>query len=89
MLTSPEFKELLKLFAEHDVRYLIIGGYAVAKYSEPRFTKDLDILISIDSVNAKKVYEALKEFGAPLENLSPDDFLVGHLSCFIMERKVK
>jgi predicted nucleotidyltransferase len=74
MLTSPEFKELLKLFEEHDVSYLIIGGYAVAKYSEPRFTKDIDILISIDSVNAKKVYEALKEFGAPLENLSPDDF---------------
>ena len=74
MLTSPEFKELLKLFAEHDVRYLIVGGYAVAKYSEPRFTKDLGILVSIDSVNAKEVYEALREFGAPLENLSPDDF---------------
>lgn len=74
MLTSPEFKELLKLFAEHDVRYLIVGGYAVAKYSEPRFTKDLGIFISIDSVNAKEVYEALKEFGAPLVNLSPDDF---------------
>ncbi len=74
MLTSPEFKELLKLFAEHDVRYLIVGGYAVAKYSEPRFTKDLDILVSIDSVNAKEVYEALREFGAPLENLSPGDF---------------
>ena len=74
MLTSPEFKELLKLFAERDVRYLIVGGYAVAKYSEPRFTKDLDILISIDSVNAKEVYEALRAFGAPLENLSPGDF---------------
>jgi len=37
MLTSPEFKELLKVFEKHKVRYLIVGGYAVMKYSEPRF----------------------------------------------------
>ncbi len=74
MLTSSEFKELLSLFGKHKVRYLIIGGYAVMKYSEPRFTNDLDILISADPDNAQAVYAALKEFGAPLTNLSPDDF---------------
>ena len=74
MLTSPDFKELLKLFEKHKIRYLIVGGYAVMKYSEPRFTKDLDVFIATDHDNAKSVYLALKEFGAPLENLSPDDF---------------
>ncbi len=74
MLTSPDFKELLKLFEKHKIRYLIVGGYAVMKYSEPRFTKDLDVFIATDHDNAKNVYVALKEFGAPLENLSPDDF---------------
>ncbi len=74
MLTSPDFKELLKLFAKYNVRYLVVGGYAVAKYSEPRFTKDLDILVPVDQSNAKEVFEALKEFGAPLENLTPADF---------------
>jgi hypothetical protein len=74
MLTSPDFRELLKLFEKHKIRYLIVGGYAVMKYSEPRFTKDLDVFIATDQDNAKSVYLALKEFGAPLENLTPDDF---------------
>lgn len=43
MLTSPDFKELLSLFKKHDVHYLIVGGYAVMRYTEPRFTKDLDL----------------------------------------------
>jgi hypothetical protein len=44
------------------------------KYSEPRFTKDLDVLIATDQDNANAVYLALKEFGAPLENLTSEDF---------------
>jgi hypothetical protein len=44
------------------------------KYSEPRFTKDLDVFVATDQENAKSVYSALKEFGAPLKNLSSDDF---------------
>jgi hypothetical protein len=74
MLTSPDFKELLNLFKKHNVRYLIIGGYAVMRYSEPRFTKDLDLLVAVDEENARAVYNSLKEFGAPLQNLSPEDF---------------
>jgi hypothetical protein len=74
MLTSSDFKDLLNLFEKHKVRYLIVGGYAVMKYSEPRFTKDLDLLIAVDHENAKSVYTALIEFGAPLENLTPEDF---------------
>ena len=74
MLTSPDFKELLKIFEKHKIRYLIVGGYAVMKYSEPRFTKDLDVFIATDQKNAESVYLALKEFGAPLENLTSDDF---------------
>jgi len=74
MLTSPDFRELLKLFEKHKICYLVVGGYAVMKYSEPRFTKNLDVLIATDQDNANNVYAALKEFGAPLENLTPDDF---------------
>jgi hypothetical protein len=74
MLTNPDFKELLNLFEKHKIRYLVAGGYAVMKYSEPRFTKDLDLWIATDPENANSVYLALKEFGAPLANLSADDF---------------
>jgi hypothetical protein len=53
---------------------MVIGGYAVVQYAEPRFTKDLDVLISTDTKNAEAVYHALKEFGAPLAGLTPKDF---------------
>jgi len=52
----------------------VIGGYAVVQYAEPRFTKDLDVWISTDSVNAEAVYKSLKEFGAPLKDLTIADF---------------
>jgi hypothetical protein len=74
MLTNPDFKELLKIFEKRKIRYLVVDGYAVMKYSEPRFTKDLDVFIATDQDNANGVYSALKEFGAPLENLTADDF---------------
>jgi hypothetical protein len=53
---------------------MIIGGFAVIKYAEPRFTKDIDIWVGTDHENARRVYDALKEFGAPLSGISPDDF---------------
>jgi hypothetical protein len=74
MLTSSDFRELLNLFEKHDIRYLVVGGYAVMKYSEPRYTKDLDLWIATDPENANSVYVALKEFGASLANLTANDF---------------
>lgn len=74
MLTSPDFKELLRLFAAHEVRYLVVGGYAVMRYTEPRFTKDLDLLVAADPANARAVHGALKAFGAPLTGLTESDF---------------
>jgi predicted nucleotidyltransferase len=70
---NSDFKELLKNFAEKKVRYLIVGGYAVAKHAEPRFTKDLDIWISNSLDNAKLVYKALEKFGAPLNKITIED----------------
>lgn len=71
---NQDFRELLKIFSEHAVKYLIVGGYAVMKYSEPRFTKDLDIWIEASPENAKNVFQALKSFGSPLEGLTENDF---------------
>jgi predicted nucleotidyltransferase len=74
MLQSQDFKELLSILERHEVRYLVIGGYAVMLYSEPRWTKDLDIWIALDATNARAVFAALREFGAPLAGLTEDDF---------------
>jgi hypothetical protein len=71
---SPDFKEILAIFNEHEVRYLIVGAYAVMKYSEPRFTKDLDIWVEASASNGRKVFAALRDFGAPLEQVTESDF---------------
>ena len=69
----PDFKELLKSFNAHDVKYLIVGGYAVSYHAQPRATKDLDLFIKADAENAKAIYAALSSFGAPLQGFSVDD----------------
>lgn len=74
MFVNSDFSDLLRIFNDHNVKYLVIGGYAVVQYAEPRFTKDLALMISTDSENAEAVYRALKEFGAPLAGLTPKDF---------------
>ena len=49
----PDFKELLEFFNAHEVKYLIVGGYAVSFHSQPRATKDLDKFIEAGPANAK------------------------------------
>ena len=69
-----DFKELLSAFNAGQVRYLIVGGYAVSFHAQPRATKDLDILIGADAENSKAVFAALAKFGAPIEEMSAKDF---------------
>ena len=75
MFINSDFSDLLRLFDDNGVRYLVIGRYAFILYAEPRYTKDLDLWINTDARNAKAVYEALKAFGAPLEGLTEKDFV--------------
>jgi predicted nucleotidyltransferase len=58
----------LKLLNEFEVEYLIVGGFAVMKYGEPRYTKDLDVWVHNSAQNSLRVVGALKKFGAPLEH---------------------
>jgi hypothetical protein len=68
MAENPHYKELLQLLNEFEVEYLIVGGYAVMKYGEPRYTKDLDVWIRNSARNSIRVVAALQQFGAPLEH---------------------
>ena len=70
----PDFKELLSVLNEYQVRYLVVGAYAVSIHAQPRATKDLDILVKADAANAEALFAALAKFGAPLEDLSAADF---------------
>jgi len=71
---NSDLIELLGIFAREKIKYLIIGGYAVSFHAEPRYTKDIDLFIATDRENAQAVYQALAEFGAPLEDVTPEDF---------------
>jgi hypothetical protein len=77
---KPDFTEdLLRLFNQHQVRYLVVGGYAVMKYTEPFYTKDMNIWADSTAENAKRAYRALVEFGAPMADLTADDLTQPHI----------
>jgi predicted nucleotidyltransferase len=74
-LLTPDFREFLGFLNENQVRYLLIGGYAVGLHGYPRYTKDLDIWIEISQDNARKVVKAIEDFGFASLGLTPEDFL--------------
>ena len=63
MVTEKDYEEFLKLLNKHDVKYCIIGAFAMAFHAEPRYTKDIDILVQASTENAEKLLLALDEFG--------------------------
>ena len=71
---EQNLKELLFALNKHGVKYVIIGGYAVFVHAQPRMTKDLDVFIESSPTNARAIYNALAEFGAPLSEFSVEDF---------------
>ena len=75
MRLSRDFRELLECFARHEVRFLIVGGWALAAHGHPRMTKDLVIWVLADSANADAVIEALVDFGFGDLDLTAEDFL--------------
>ncbi len=71
---NQDFKDLLQLFAEHEVEYLVVGGYAVIRYTQPRYTKDLDLWVRPTPENAARVAKAFRTFGIPLTDVTEEDF---------------
>ena len=74
MEVQRDFKELLALFNEHKVEYVIVGGYALAFHGVPRYTGDMDILIKADKQNAERILAALDDFGFGELELTTADF---------------
>jgi len=76
-MMPEDLKEILRALNDHGVEYLIVGGYAFGVHAEPRATKDLDIFIRSDGENSKAVFHAPAQYGAPLQDLTPSDFMDG------------
>ena len=74
MEAQPDFRELLALFNEHEVEYMIVGGYALAFHGAPRYTGDMDIFVRLDTDNAHRILAALDAFGFGSVGLTAADF---------------
>jgi hypothetical protein len=77
VVTEKDYEEFLKLLNKHSVKYCIIGAFAMAFHAEPRYTKDIDILVQASTENAEQLLLALDEFGFGSLNLNAEDFSAG------------
>jgi hypothetical protein len=73
MATNPDFEDLFRALCDQGAEFIVVGGHAVMFYTEPRYTKDIDIWVRPTTENAGCVYEALVQFGAPMADLEVSD----------------
>ncbi|HVB19305.1 MAG TPA: DUF6036 family nucleotidyltransferase [Acidimicrobiales bacterium] len=74
MQLDPDFREFVESFIANEVRFLIVGGYAVAAHGLPRYTGDLDAWIWVSPQNAERVLRSIEAFGFSGLGLTTDDF---------------
>ena len=75
MIINQDFKDFIQLLNKNKVRYLVVGGYAVALHGHPRYTKDLDFWIWKNEKNANNLIKTLRDFGFDSPDLKAEDFL--------------
>lgn len=71
---NSDFRDLLVILGREEVEYLVVGGYAVIHYAQPRYTKDLDIWVRPEPENAAKLMRAFAVFGISTFGLVQEDF---------------
>ena len=74
-MLNPDFRDMLSCLKGEEVEFIIVGAYALAAHGLPRATGDIDIWVRNSRVNAQKILRALAKFGAPVSDLSGDDFV--------------
>ena len=73
-MLNEDYRDMLQCLLKENVRFLLVGAYAVAVYGYPRATKDIDIFVRAGPENATSLMKALARFGAPLSDISESDF---------------
>ena len=73
-MLNNDYKEMLQILSANDVKFLLVGAYAMAAYGHPRATGDIDIWVWATAQNSGKIYNSLKQFGAPLAQINQDSF---------------
>lgn len=75
MEVLEDFEEFFRLLNDHDVQYLVVGGYAFAIHARPRFTNDLDIWVLDKRDNAERLLAVLVDFGFGDLDVTVDDLV--------------
>ena len=75
-MLNQDFKEFIQSLNDNAVRYLVVGGYAVALHGYPRYTKDMDVWVEMTGENASKIVKALDQFGFGSLDLKGSDFVI-------------
>ena len=75
-MLNQDFKEFIQSLNDNGVRYLVVGGYAVALHGYPRYTKDIDIWVEMTAKNASRILKALDQFGFGSLDVKESDFTV-------------
>ena len=73
-MLNDDYKEMLQCLSEEDVKFLLVGAYALAVHGFPRATKDIDFFVWATPENAANLMRALAKFGAPMKGISESDF---------------
>ena len=74
-MLDQNFKEFIELLNSNRVKYMVVGGYALAFHGHPRYTKDIDIWVLVDPDNAKGILKSIHDFGFSELGLEESDFL--------------
>lgn len=76
-MVNEDYRDILLALVKQHARFLVVGAHAMAAHGYPRATVDIDLWIEPSPENAEHVWQALAEFGAPLEALdvTRDDFV--------------
>ncbi len=84
---SDDLKELFGLFRSHGVEFLVVGAHALAHYSRPRFTEDLDLFLRRSKENAENLRRALDEFGFGMSDEALNEFVTDTRSMIVLGHK--
>jgi predicted nucleotidyltransferase len=71
---NKDYRDMIVCLLQAGVDFMLVGGYAVALHGWPRTTFDIDFWIMANPENAKSILQAIRSFGAPLMDLTEEDF---------------
>lgn len=73
-MLNKDYKDILQIFIDNKIQFLVVGAYALGAYGYPRATGDIDLWVMASPENSAKVYKALVQFGAPMEQINEKTF---------------